>query len=153
MRHLFLVLLFFSCTAVVLGLFGIGRRQSISVQGHLTCNGRPASGVKVKLYDKGVGKFCYMPYSRVKLFCRSQYADIPVFDSKLGQSYSDAFGRFWLSGSKSEITRIDPKVNIYHKCNYRGVSWSDLGQFSRSNTTNRHDKNDQTRLGNRKTSF
>ncbi|VDP10930.1 unnamed protein product [Heligmosomoides polygyrus] len=59
MRHLFLVLLFFSCTAVVLGLFGIGRRQSISVQGHLTCNGRP-----VKLYDKGVDfQPCYKKLS------------------------------------------------------------------------------------------
>lgn len=27
-----------------------------------------------------------------------------------------------LSGRKREVTNIDPKVNIYHKCNYNGVS-------------------------------
>lgn len=33
-------------------LFGTGRKQSVAVAGHLVCDGKPASGVKVKLYDK-----------------------------------------------------------------------------------------------------
>ncbi len=35
------------------GIFGgrIGRAQSIAVTGQLMCDGQPASGVKVKLYD------------------------------------------------------------------------------------------------------
>jgi hypothetical protein len=32
-------------------LAGIGRSQSIDVQGSLTCDGQPATGVLVKLYD------------------------------------------------------------------------------------------------------
>ncbi|KIH62084.1 Transthyretin-like family protein, partial [Ancylostoma duodenale] len=32
-----------------------------------------------------------------------------------------------LSGSKTEITNIDPKVNIYHKCNYKGPCYKKIG--------------------------
>lgn len=35
---------------------------------------------------------------------------------------TDSNGQFRLSGSKREITTIDPKLNVYHKCNYNGVS-------------------------------
>lgn len=37
-------------------LLGIGRTQSTAVRGQLMCNGRPASGVKVKLYEKEPSK-------------------------------------------------------------------------------------------------
>nr|CDJ87828.1 unnamed protein product [Haemonchus contortus] len=79
------------------GLFGIGRMQSVAVEGTLECNGEPARKVKVKLYDKGV-----------------------LIDKKLDQGRTDSSGWFRLSGSKREISRIDPKLNIYHKCAYHG---------------------------------
>ncbi|KAK6752802.1 hypothetical protein RB195_003914 [Necator americanus] len=78
-------------------LFGFGRKQSVAVRGLLQCNGVPASNVKVKLYDKEI-----------------------LFDKKLDQGKTDSSGYFYLSGSKTEITNIDPKVNIYHKCGYKG---------------------------------
>ncbi|KIH42292.1 Transthyretin-like family protein [Ancylostoma duodenale] len=80
-------------------LFGFGRTQSVAVQGTLECDGKPAANVKVKLYEK-------------ELF----------FDRKMDEARTDSAGTFYLSGSKTEITNIDPKVNIYHKCNYKGVS-------------------------------
>ncbi|KAK6038679.1 Transthyretin-like family protein [Cooperia oncophora] len=80
-------------------LFGIGRLQSIAVKGKLVCHNTPASKVKVKLYEEE-----------------------KILDKKLDQSRTDSDGKFYLSGSKREISRIDPKVNIYHKCGYSGVS-------------------------------
>nr|CDJ87829.1 unnamed protein product [Haemonchus contortus] len=85
------------------GLFGIGRTQSVAVTGRLLCNGVPASNVKVKLYEKEL-----------------------TFDKKLDESRTDGSGWFRLSGSKNEITNIDPKLNIYHKCNYRGPCYKKL---------------------------
>jgi hypothetical protein len=35
---------------------GIGRQQSAGVKGQLVCDGKPAAGVKVKLYDDDRGK-------------------------------------------------------------------------------------------------
>ncbi|KAK6019027.1 Transthyretin-like family protein [Ostertagia ostertagi] len=40
-----------------------------------------------------------------------------VFDTKLAESRSDPKGRFYLAGWKREVSSIDPKLNIYHKCN------------------------------------
>ncbi|KAL6737484.1 hypothetical protein Aduo_011123 [Ancylostoma duodenale] len=85
-------------------LFGIGRRQSVAVRGVLECNGRPAANVKVKLYEKEI-----------------------FFDKKLDEGRTDSSGSFHLSGSKTEITNIDPKVNIYHKCNYAGPCYKKIG--------------------------
>ncbi|KHJ98770.1 Transthyretin-like family protein [Oesophagostomum dentatum] len=78
----------------------IGTVQSVAVTGKLTCNGKPAENVKVKLYEKEV-----------------------LLDKLLDEKFTDAKGTFNLSGSKKELTTIDPKVNIYHKCNYEGVSF------------------------------
>ncbi|EYC43988.1 hypothetical protein Y032_0475g2128 [Ancylostoma ceylanicum] len=77
----------------------IGSVQSVAVTGKLTCNGKPAENVKVKLYEKEV-----------------------LLDKLLDEKFSDSKGVFSLAGSKKELTTIDPKVNIYHKCNYEGVS-------------------------------
>jgi hypothetical protein len=33
------------------------------------------------------------------------------------EGLTDEDGRFELSGKESEITQIDPKLNIYHDCN------------------------------------
>ncbi|KAK5985215.1 Transthyretin protein 5, partial [Trichostrongylus colubriformis] len=81
------------------GLFGLGRLQSVAVEGTLQCDGVPASKVKVKLYDKEI-----------------------FLDKKLDEGKTDQYGKFHLSGSKREFTSIDPKLNIYHKCGYSGVS-------------------------------
>ncbi|KAK6035949.1 Transthyretin-like family protein [Cooperia oncophora] len=97
LRLAILLLLISSCMAL-LGF--LGREQSVAVTGRLICEGRPAYDVKVKLYDKEV-----------------------VLDSKLGQTRTNRNGEFRVSGHKREFSTIDPKVNIYHKCNYRGVSF------------------------------
>ncbi|PIO74257.1 Transthyretin-like family protein [Teladorsagia circumcincta] len=44
-----------------------------------------------------------------------------VLDSKLDETRTNGNGEFRLSGHKREISTIDPKVNIYHKCNYHGI--------------------------------
>ncbi|CAJ0604219.1 unnamed protein product [Cylicocyclus nassatus] len=103
MSSLFVLLLLVASFHQSICLFGIGRRQSVAVRGVLECNGTPAPGVKVKLYEKEI-----------------------FLDKKLDQTKTDANGSFYLSGSKTEITNIDPKVNIYHKCNYRGPCYKKI---------------------------
>ncbi|KHJ87259.1 Transthyretin-like family protein [Oesophagostomum dentatum] len=76
-------------------LLGIGSQQSVAVTGQLLCNGQPASGIRIKLYDD----------------------DLTV-DSKMDEQYTNNAGVFTVSGSSREVTSIDPKINIYHKCNY-----------------------------------
>ncbi|KAK6045752.1 Transthyretin-like family protein [Cooperia oncophora] len=100
LRLAILLLLISSCMAL-LGF--LGREQSVAVTGRLICEGRPAYDVKVKLYDKEV-----------------------VLDSKLGQTRTNRNGEFRVSGHKREFSTIDPKVNIYHKCNYRGFCYKKL---------------------------
>lgn len=39
-----------------------------------------------------------------------------VFDSKMDDQTSDANGEFELKGTETEISSIDPRVNIYHDC-------------------------------------
>ena len=34
----------------------------------------------------------------------------------MGETKSDDEGKFLVSGNETEITQIDPKVNIYHNC-------------------------------------
>lgn len=94
------LIIVFALLPVNSGLLGIGRRQSVAVTGHLQCNGNPASNVKVKLYEKEV-----------------------FLDRKMDEGRTDSTGWFKLSGSKREITTIDPKLNIYHKCNYAGLCY------------------------------
>ncbi|KJH47879.1 Transthyretin-like family protein [Dictyocaulus viviparus] len=93
-------------TAVIYSdaLLGIGRTQSVAVTGRLLCNGQPASNVKVKLYEKEA-----------------------LFDKKLDEGVTNRNGEFQLSGHKTEITTIDPKVNVYHKCNYHGICYKKFG--------------------------
>ncbi|TKR71946.1 hypothetical protein L596_019474 [Steinernema carpocapsae] len=74
---------------------GIGRTQAAGVRGILMCNDRPAANVKVKLYDddRGIG-----------------------LDDLMASGKTDMQGRFELQGHETEITDIDPKLNIYHDC-------------------------------------
>uniref|UniRef100_A0A914C6T0 Transthyretin-like protein 5 n=1 Tax=Acrobeloides nanus TaxID=290746 RepID=A0A914C6T0_9BILA len=85
-----------SATPDIFPSFEVGTVQSIAVEGELVCNGQPAVGVKVKLYDEDTG------------------LDL---DDLLMESVSDKKGRFYLKGYTTEISTIDPKLNIYHDCN------------------------------------
>ncbi|KAK6752807.1 hypothetical protein RB195_003918 [Necator americanus] len=78
-------------------LLGLGKKQSVAVKGTLQCNGQPASNVRVELHDKGI-----------------------IIDKKLGEGKTDDSGEFNLSGSKAEISKIDPKLTIYHNCEHEG---------------------------------
>ncbi|CAJ0942743.1 unnamed protein product, partial [Mesorhabditis belari] len=75
---------------------GLGTTQSAGVRGILMCDGKPASRVKVKLWDDDRG------------------IDM---DDLLDSGTTDAQGHFELKGYTSEFTTIDPKLNIYHDCN------------------------------------
>uniref|UniRef100_A0A8R1DX46 TransThyretin-Related family domain n=1 Tax=Caenorhabditis japonica TaxID=281687 RepID=A0A8R1DX46_CAEJA len=97
---IFLLALLGICSA----LLGLGTQQSVQVTGRLTCNGIPAKDVKIKLYEK----------EKIK-------------DVKLDETRTDVYGTFTVSGNKREITNIDPKVNIYHRCNYKGVCYKKIG--------------------------
>ncbi|VDK71708.1 unnamed protein product [Cylicostephanus goldi] len=44
----------------------------------------------------------------------------------MDEKFSDSKGEFKLSGNKKELTTIDPKVNIYHKCNYDGLCFKKI---------------------------
>ncbi|CAO4365410.1 unnamed protein product [Caenorhabditis nigoni] len=94
MRQLILVALFVSTAS---SLPFIGSVQSVRVTGKVTCNGSPAENIKVKLYEKEI-----------------------LLDKLLDERSTDTRGSFTLAGSKKELTAIDPHVNIYHKCNYKG---------------------------------
>ncbi|VDL73797.1 unnamed protein product [Nippostrongylus brasiliensis] len=95
---------FLSIVGSTVAIFGIGTKQSVAVSGRLMCNGRAAADVKVKLYEKEA-----------------------TIDVKLDEGSTDRNGDFRLSGSKTEISTIDPKLNIYHKCNYKGLCYKKIG--------------------------
>ncbi|KAL3106215.1 hypothetical protein niasHT_016902 [Heterodera trifolii] len=76
-------------------LFDIGTAQSVAVTGILTCNGRPSDGTKVKLYD----------------------VDTFDPDDLMAEGFTDEKGHFLLEGFETEISDIEPKLNIYHNCN------------------------------------
>ncbi|TKR71947.1 hypothetical protein L596_019475 [Steinernema carpocapsae] len=84
-----------SCVLVTEAVMGIGRTQSAGVRGTLMCNNKPAANVKVKLYDddRGIG-----------------------MDDLMASGRTDSRGYFELKGHETEITDIDPKLNIYHDC-------------------------------------
>ncbi|GMR38983.1 hypothetical protein PMAYCL1PPCAC_09178, partial [Pristionchus mayeri] len=94
---LVVVLVLLAAEAASITIFG--DEQSAGVKGKLTCNGAPAGTVKVKLYD----------------------VDTLDPDDLMAEDVSKADGSFQLSGSETENTKIDPKLNIYHKCNYNGL--------------------------------
>uniref|UniRef100_A0A915DLP4 G-protein coupled receptors family 1 profile domain-containing protein n=1 Tax=Ditylenchus dipsaci TaxID=166011 RepID=A0A915DLP4_9BILA len=75
---------------------GVRTKQSAAVKGKLTCDGKPAANILVKLYDKD--RFVSM-------------------DDKMAQTKTSADGTFSLSGSTREMSTIDPKVYFFHDCN------------------------------------
>ncbi|CAL2036912.1 CBN-TTR-2 protein [Caenorhabditis brenneri] len=78
----------------------IGRTQSAAVKGKLMCEGKPASGVKVKLME-------------------SDNSFGPGFldsDDKMASGKSDPSGGFNLSGSTKELTGIEAYLAVFHDC-------------------------------------
>ncbi|CAD5229707.1 unnamed protein product [Bursaphelenchus okinawaensis] len=93
MRVLLASAIFCSLIAVT-STISLRPSQSIAVSGKLICKGKPASGVKVKLYDH----------------------DTFTLDDLIAQGKTGPDGTFHLTGTAHEITRITPKLNVYHKC-------------------------------------
>uniref|UniRef100_A0A914E2E5 Uncharacterized protein n=1 Tax=Acrobeloides nanus TaxID=290746 RepID=A0A914E2E5_9BILA len=73
---------------------GIRPSQFIGVRGQLKCNGKAASKVLVKLYDH----------------------DTFTLDDKIAEGKTDSQGSFEISGNAHEVSRITPKLNVYHDC-------------------------------------
>uniref|UniRef100_A0AC35U8X8 Transthyretin-like family protein n=1 Tax=Rhabditophanes sp. KR3021 TaxID=114890 RepID=A0AC35U8X8_9BILA len=71
------------------------RTQSVGIKGILMCGDSPANNVHVKLSDKDGG---------------------PNQDDLLDSAYTDLGGSFTLSGHSSELSNIDPEIQIYHDC-------------------------------------
>ncbi|CAD6193103.1 unnamed protein product [Caenorhabditis auriculariae] len=88
-------IIFCSVVAIASCIEMFGRDQSAAVEGRLMCDGRPAVGVKVKLWD----------------------VDRMDSDDLLDSGTTDQNGEFHLAGWTKEYTTIDPKLNIYHDCN------------------------------------
>uniref|UniRef100_A0A1I7ZBH8 Transthyretin-like family protein n=1 Tax=Steinernema glaseri TaxID=37863 RepID=A0A1I7ZBH8_9BILA len=83
---------------VLLALVGLSvamRQQAVACKGRLMCGNKPASGVKVKLWDEDDG---------------------PDPDDVLDEAFTDSQGYFHLKGSTRELTPIDPVFKIYHDC-------------------------------------
>ncbi|CAB02900.1 Transthyretin-like family protein [Caenorhabditis elegans] len=76
----------------------VGSTQTITVTGRLVCQGQPARNVLVKMYEDGT-----------------------IWDSKLDSTKSANDGTFRVAGTYTKIFTLDPKVNIYHQCNYNGL--------------------------------
>ncbi|CAD5215985.1 unnamed protein product [Bursaphelenchus xylophilus] len=85
-------------SSLVLNAYGLGTLQAYAVKGILRCDGKPAAGVKVRLYD----------------------VDTLSIDDKLDEGVSDEDGNFRLEGSTTEVGNIDPKLNVYHHCGDTG---------------------------------
>ncbi|EYC28631.1 hypothetical protein Y032_0007g3326 [Ancylostoma ceylanicum] len=89
--------------SAALALPFLGSPQSVAVTGNLTCDGEPAANAKVVLRD------------------------LEIFGNEvLAQGFSNLQGVFNLTGGKTEVTTIDPKLYIYHKCNHDGICYKKL---------------------------
>ncbi|VDK57612.1 unnamed protein product [Cylicostephanus goldi] len=80
--------------------------------GKLLCNRKPAAGVKIELYEKEI--------------CKSKLHNELNFHRKLAEVKTDNSGSFAISGTAKELSKIDPQLNIYHNCNYKGPCYQKL---------------------------
>uniref|UniRef100_A0A914DXY7 Uncharacterized protein n=1 Tax=Acrobeloides nanus TaxID=290746 RepID=A0A914DXY7_9BILA len=80
------------------GISAFGTLQSVAARGKLLCNGQPYKDAKIKLYDVD-----------------------GLLDDFMAETKSDRLGVFYIKGNETEITTIDPKINIYHNCNDEAV--------------------------------
>ena len=95
----FLILVLFVGSASAINIFG--RTQSAGIKGRLVCDGKPASGVKVRLMesDNSIG------------------FGVLDTDDVMGTGKTDSDGNYVISGTNKEITGIEPYLAIYHDCN------------------------------------
>ena len=102
-----LILKFVVLLAIFCQFSNAMRQQSVGAKGRLSCGGKPASEIKVKLIDLDTG---------------------PDPDDELAQCYTDSNGSFKLQGDTRELTNIDPQIRIYHNCssgiNLCPVEWT-----------------------------
>uniref|UniRef100_A0A915HVQ8 Transthyretin-like family protein n=1 Tax=Romanomermis culicivorax TaxID=13658 RepID=A0A915HVQ8_ROMCU len=87
------VLALLAITVADANLFG--RRQRVMAKGRLMCGSVPATNVLVKLMDED---------------------DLGI-DDKMAEQRTDRYGYFYLDGEESEVTPVDPKLEIFHDCN------------------------------------
>ncbi|VDP11760.1 unnamed protein product [Onchocerca flexuosa] len=76
---------------IVLGGVVSFRTQSVGIRGRLLCGPKPASNVRIKLWEEDS-------------------------DDLLDQGYTDENGEFSLKGDTVELTPIDPIFKVYHDC-------------------------------------
>ncbi|KAI6238563.1 hypothetical protein M3Y99_00680000 [Aphelenchoides fujianensis] len=93
MWFLFVALVF---SVQLVDVEALGFTQSVAVSGRLFCNNRPASNIRLKLYEDD-GWF--------------------EMDDLMAEGRTDAQGNFFLSGQEREFTKIEPVLNIYFNCN------------------------------------
>uniref|UniRef100_A0A915JXD0 Uncharacterized protein n=1 Tax=Romanomermis culicivorax TaxID=13658 RepID=A0A915JXD0_ROMCU len=75
-------------------------KQRVIAIGQVICNGKPYDGAIVKLYDKDV-----------------------LIDSLMARNQTLKDGSFYLDGTATDIlSKIDPTLYIYHKCNKGSLS-------------------------------
>ncbi|CAI4231371.1 unnamed protein product [Auanema sp. JU1783] len=84
--------------ATTTALLGFGDKQAAAAKGKLLCNGEPLENIRIKLYEKEL-----------------------TFDVKMGETTTNSDGEFEVSGWKTEYSKIEPKVNIYHRCGFTGM--------------------------------
>ncbi|VDM66208.1 unnamed protein product [Strongylus vulgaris] len=102
MRTFILLCLVPSCYCP-LGIFG--SMQSVGVMGTLTCQGGRPRRTILRLYELEI---CGIKTTK-------------MFHRKLAETKPDFFGKFKISGSAREVSKIDPRLSIYHRCRYIGV--------------------------------
>ncbi|CAI4224495.1 unnamed protein product [Auanema sp. JU1783] len=76
----------------------VGRRQIIGIRGQLLCGTEPLTNTTVKLWDEDSG---------------------PDPDDLLAEGLTNATGHFSIYGAARELTNIDPKFKIYHRCHVK----------------------------------
>ncbi|CAJ0594869.1 unnamed protein product [Cylicocyclus nassatus] len=76
------------------------RMQTVGVKGKFLCNREPATGVRIKLYDKGI-----------------------FIDTMLDEVGLDNTGSFKISGSAKLWIKMNPRLDIYHRCDYKGACY------------------------------
>lgn len=104
----YIVVLSIAFVGIAIALLGIGRKQSAGATGTLMCDSSPAANVLVKLYDNN-GRFIFI------IICIVIVSAIGL-DGFMGQTRTDSQGHFQVSGYQTDITTLDPKLNIYHDC-------------------------------------
>uniref|UniRef100_A0AC34FP75 Uncharacterized protein n=1 Tax=Panagrolaimus sp. ES5 TaxID=591445 RepID=A0AC34FP75_9BILA len=98
MHLLFIVsifVLFFAPTSAEL----LAKTQSIAVKGIITCDEQVPKNIKIQLWD----------------------VDRTDPDDLIVEGSLDENGEFFLQGSETEFSTIDPELRIIHKCGDEGV--------------------------------